>query len=57
MQIIGISSIYHPDAEAFSTLTETQLRNRLEPTKGIFIAESPKVIHVTLNVDHFFDTS
>ncbi len=28
----------------FSTLTETQLRNRTEPGKGIFIVESPKVI-------------
>ncbi len=36
----------------FSTLTEAQLRNRLEPTKGIFIAESPKVIHVALNAGY-----
>jgi tRNA G18 (ribose-2'-O)-methylase SpoU len=35
--------------EVFSTLTEAQLRNRLEPRKGIFIAESPKVIKVALD--------
>ncbi len=35
--------------EVFSSLTESQLRNRIEPSKGIFIAESPKVIHVALN--------
>ena len=33
----------------FSTLTEAQLRNRVEPEKGIFIAESPKVINVALD--------
>ena len=48
MQLIELTS---PDAEALSvyrTLTEAQLRNRLEPEKGIFIAESPKVIRVAL---------
>ena len=29
---------------AYVNLTEIQLRNRLEPSKGLFIAESPKVI-------------
>ena len=38
-----------PGVEVFSTLTEAQLRNRLEPRKGIFIAESPKVIQVALD--------
>lgn len=33
----------------FSRLTEAQLRNTIEPEKGIFIAESPKVIRVALN--------
>lgn len=36
----------------FSTLTEAQLRQRLEPDKGIFIAESPKVIRVALNAGY-----
>ena len=38
--------------EVFGTLTEAQLRNRLEPSKGIFIAESPKVINVALNAGY-----
>ena len=52
MQIIEINSLSHPGVEVFSTLTEAQLRNRLEPQKGIFIAESPKVIHVALNAGY-----
>ena len=52
MQIIEINSLNHPGVEVFSTLTEAQLRNRLEPQKGIFIAESPKVIHVALNAGY-----
>ena len=34
----------HPGVEVFSILTEAQLRNRIDPQRGIFIAESPKVI-------------
>jgi tRNA G18 (ribose-2'-O)-methylase SpoU len=41
--------LQQPGVEVFSTLTEAQLRNRLEPRKGIFIAESPKVIKVALD--------
>ena len=52
MRIIEINSLSHPGVEVFSTLTEAQLRNRLEPQKGIFIAESPKVIHVALNTGY-----
>ena len=52
MQIIELNSLNHPGVEVFSTLTEAQLRNRLEPQKGIFIAESPKVIHVALNAGY-----
>lgn len=52
MPIIEISSLSHPGVEMFSNLTEAQLRNRLEPEKGIFIAESPKVIHVALNAGY-----
>lgn len=50
--IIEISSLTHPGVEMFSTLTEAQLRNRLEPDKGLFIAESPKVISVALNAGY-----
>ena len=43
MPVIEISSLSHPGVEVFSTLTETQLRNRTEPGKGIFIVESPRL--------------
>ena len=52
MPIIEITSLNHPGVEVFATLTEAQLRNRLDPTKGIFIAESPKVINVALNAGY-----
>ena len=49
MAIIEISSLKEPGIEVFSTLTEAQLRMELEPEKGLFIAESPKVIRVALD--------
>ncbi len=49
MKEIEITSLECPELEAYSTLTEAQLRNRLEPAKGLFIAESPKVIGVALD--------
>lgn len=52
MPIIEITSLNQPGLEVFSTLTEAQLRNRVEPAKGIFIAESPKVIRVALNAGY-----
>ena len=52
MAIIEISSLTAPGVEVFSTLTEAQLRNRVEPEKGIFIAESPKVINVALDAGY-----
>ena len=44
MNLIEITSYEDPALDPFARLTEAQLRNRLEPEKGIFIAESPKVI-------------
>ena len=52
MPIIEISSLSYPGVEIFSTLTEAQLRNRIEPSKGIFITESPKVISVAINAGY-----
>ncbi len=52
MDIIKISSLSHPGIEVYASLTEAQLRNRLEPDKGIFIAESPKVIGVALDAGY-----
>ena len=44
MQFITIDSIADERVAAYTNLTEIQLRNRLEPERGLFIAESPKVI-------------
>ena len=52
MEIIRIESLHDPRVQMFTTLTEAQLRNRLEPLKGIFIAESPKVIGVALQAGY-----
>ena len=41
--IIEITDFAQPELDVFARLTEAQLRNRLEPEKGVFIAESPKV--------------
>lgn len=50
--MIEITTLEDPRVQMFSTLTEAQLRNRLEPEKGIFIAESPKVIKVALQAGY-----
>ena len=50
--IIEITDFSAPELDAFARLTEAQLRNRLEPEKGIFIAESPKVIERALNAGY-----
>ena len=47
--IIEISDFLSPDLDVFARLTEVQLRSRFEPEKGIFIAESPKVIGYALD--------
>ncbi|MBC2727117.1 MAG: RNA methyltransferase, partial [Desulfosporosinus sp.] len=47
--IIEISDFSSSDLDVFARLTETQLRNRLEPEMGIFIAESTKVIGLALD--------
>ena len=49
MRVIEVSSLDAPGLDVYGTLTEAQLRNRLEPEKGLFIAESPKVISVALD--------
>lgn len=47
--IIEITDFSSPELDVFARLTETQLRSRREPEKGIFIAESPKVIEHALD--------
>ncbi len=50
--IIEITDFAAPELDAYARLTEAQLRNRLEPEKGIFIAESPKVISRALRAGY-----
>ena len=47
--IIEIKDFMLPELDVFARLTEAQLRNRKEAEKGIFIAESPKVIRRALD--------
>ena len=49
MKVIEVNSLEASGLDVYGTLTEAQLRNRLEPEKGLFIAESPKVIQVALD--------
>jgi len=48
-QIIEITNFSAPELDVYARLTEAQLLNRFEPAKGMFIAESPKVIDRALN--------
>ena len=45
---IEITDFHAPELDVFARLTEAQLLNRFEPKKGMFIAESPKVIQRAL---------
>ena len=44
MHLIEITDSTAPELDVYARLTEAQLLNRFEPKKGMFIAESPKVI-------------
>lgn len=48
-KILEITDPGQPELDLFCRLTEAQLRNRLEPEKGVFIAESPTVIGLALD--------
>ena len=48
MAIIEVPSLDDPRLDAYARLTEAQLRCRLEPERGLFIAESGKVIERAL---------
>lgn len=47
--IIEITDFLAPELDVYARLTEAQLLNRHEPEKGLFIAESPKVIERALD--------
>lgn len=47
--IIEITNFNAPELDVYARLTEGQLLNRHEPEKGLFIAESPKVVERALD--------
>ena len=47
--IIEITDFNDSALDVYVRLTGSQLRNKLEPEKGVFIAESPTVIEVAMN--------
>ncbi len=50
--ILEIQDLDAPELDVYARLTEGQLKNRREPEKGLFIAESPKVIERALDAGY-----
>lgn len=50
--IIEITDFNAPELDVFARLTEGQLRSRKDEEKGLFIAESPKVIEYALKAGY-----
>ena len=50
--IIEITDFNAPELDIYARLSEVQLLHFYEPEKGVFIAESPKVIERALNAGH-----
>ncbi len=50
--IIELTDLSAAELDVYARLTEAQLRNKLEPHKGIFIAESTKVIGTALDAGY-----
>ena len=50
IQFTLIENYEDPELDVYARLTEAQLLNRFEPKKGMFIAESPKVIQRALGL-------
>lgn len=51
-QIIEITDFHAPELDVYARLNENQLLNRAEPEKGLFIAESPKVVERAMNAGY-----
>lgn len=47
-----ITTLTHPGLDPYASLTEAQLRSRLNPEQGLFICESPKVIDVAMRAGY-----
>lgn len=52
MNIIEIKDFEAKELDIYARLSEGQLLNRAKPDKGIFIAESPKVIERALDAGY-----
>ena len=50
--ILPITDFYAPELDVYARLSEAQLLNREYPEKGMFIAESPKVIQRALDAGY-----
>ena len=50
--VVSVDDIDDPRLEPFAKLTDLQLRCRLEPRRGIFIAEGKKVIDVAIDAGY-----
>ena len=50
--IVELTDFSAPELDIYARLTEAQLRNKRHPEKGLFIAESPKVIERALNAGY-----
>ena len=50
--IIEITDFAAPELDVYARLNENQLLNRYEPEKGLFIAESPKVVERALDAGY-----
>ena len=50
--IIEITDFSHSELDVYARLTEAQLRNKRQKEKGLFIAESPKVIGHALDAGY-----
>lgn len=51
-RIIEVRDLDIPELEVYARLTETQLRSRVDPEKGIFIAETAKVVTLALEAGY-----
>ena len=50
--VIEITDFSAPELDVYARISENQLLNRHEPEKGMFIAESPKVIERALEAGY-----
>ena len=49
LDLTEITDFNAPELDVYARLTEAQLLNRFDPSRAMFIAESPKVIHRALD--------